>query len=106
MLRYLLVVVALLASSNAFVTTQSHIGKASVPTRPVSSIMLPKKMAFLADTSLAAKKGPATKKSVESVKPSVDWGNILYLLLWPGNPYSWFFYAFSFIIIYGNLAPK
>jgi hypothetical protein len=46
----------------------------------------------------------AAKKDVDQPKSSVDWGNVLYLLLYPGNPYSWFFYAFTFIFLYGTFS--
>ena len=85
----------LMASTSAFEVTQRSIGMSK---RPVASFVLPKNSIVQPPSSLAA------KKDVDQSKSSVDWGNVLYLLLFPGNPYSWFVYAFSFIIIYGTIS--
>jgi hypothetical protein len=44
------------------------------------------------------------KQSVieKSSTKEVDWGKIAGLFLFPGNPYAWFVYFFTFIIVYGT----
>jgi hypothetical protein len=53
---------------------------------------------------LLAQKRTKQKKVVveESSSKEVDWGKIAGLFLFPGNPYAWFVYFFTFIIVYGT----
>lgn len=103
MMRTVTLILTLLVSANAFLAPTTPLYRtisSDYKSAEAFGLKLPKSAVVRTSWSSS---NLSVKKSPSEERPELDYGMIVGMFFNPLNPYAWFVYLFSFIIIFGTI---